>query len=64
MIKIRKSKDGQYYFVVCSSNGKVLATSETYVSKRNAMRGVKAIVIAMRVDFREGTHLVDETKKK
>lgn len=44
MIKIHKSKDKQFYFTVTSSNGMVLATSETYKKKSSAVRGAKAAI--------------------
>lgn len=47
MIKLRKSKDGQFYFVVCSpKNGKVLATSEMYKRKTDAARGADRMLDA------------------
>ena len=33
MIKIKKSKNGQYYFTVHAKNGAVLVTSEMYTRK-------------------------------
>lgn len=35
--------NGEHYFNLRSSNGKVIGTSETYVSKSNAERGVAAV---------------------
>ncbi len=46
MFEVRqaKDKDGNpidlWYYVVLAANGQVLSTSETYVSKSNAERGV------------------------
>lgn len=44
MIIIKKSKNGQFYFIVQASNGKTLATSETYTRKRNAIKGAWSIL--------------------
>lgn len=43
MIKIKKSKDGKFYFVVTATNGQVLATSETYTRKSNCKKGIQAM---------------------
>ena len=40
---IRKSKDGQFYFIYRASNGEVLFSSETYTSKQSATVGINAI---------------------
>jgi len=43
--EIRNASGGQYYWRIVASNGQVLATSETYVSKsgcQNAIDTVKA----------------------
>jgi len=40
MIEILKSKDKQWYFVVKAKNGRILVTSETYKTRRGALRGV------------------------
>ena len=40
MIKLHTSSDNQYYFTVCGKNGKVILTSETYVSRKNLHRAV------------------------
>lgn len=44
MFKLRKSTDGQFYFVLCAKNQKVILTSETYKRKENAIRGVIAVL--------------------
>ena len=41
--EIKKSSDGQYYFNLVASNGEVVATSERYVTKSNAERGITAV---------------------
>ncbi|HEX8333857.1 MAG TPA: YegP family protein [Segetibacter sp.] len=43
MIKIKRSTDKQWYFVVTAKNGKVLVTSETYKSKRNLEKGIASL---------------------
>lgn len=55
---IRKSADGQYYYVLVASNGEDLAVSEMYPSKSNAERGIEA---AMRAA--SGIAIKDETEK-
>lgn len=44
MIVIKKSKNGQFFFVVKSTNGKILATSETYKRKSSCKQGVDALL--------------------
>ncbi|MBA8772084.1 YegP family protein [Staphylococcus coagulans] len=40
---IRKSRDGQYYFVIKASNGEIVATSETYVYKFSALSTIESM---------------------
>lgn len=40
---LRKSSDGQYYFVIKSDNQEVVATSETYILKESAKYTINAI---------------------
>lgn len=40
---IRKSTDGQYYFVIKSDNNEVVATSETYYLKASAQKTIDSI---------------------
>jgi len=40
---IRRSDNGQYYFVLRAVNGKVIATSEQYESKQAAKKGIASI---------------------
>lgn len=44
MFKLKKSTDGQFYFVLCAKNHKTLLTSETYKRKENAVKGVIAVL--------------------
>lgn len=40
---IDKSRNGQYYFVIKSSNGEIVATSETYVYKSSAKSTIESM---------------------
>ena len=40
---IHNSRDGQYYFVIKSSNGEIVATSETYVYKSSAKKTIESL---------------------
>ncbi|MBP1950287.1 YegP family protein [Virgibacillus litoralis] len=40
---IKKSANGQYYFVIKSNNSQVVATSETYTSKQSAENTIDSI---------------------
>jgi uncharacterized protein YegP (UPF0339 family) len=40
---IKKTKDGQYVFVLKAANGEDIATSETYKSKSSAQDGIAAV---------------------
>jgi uncharacterized protein YegP (UPF0339 family) len=42
--QVKDAANGQAYFVLTASNGKTIATSETYVSRSNAQRGADAVV--------------------
>ena len=41
--QLRKGTTGKYRFVVLSSNGQVVATSEAYERKASALAGIKSI---------------------
>jgi uncharacterized protein YegP (UPF0339 family) len=56
---IRKSKDGQYYFILQAPNGETIATSsETYTRKENAYKGIGSIITNAPV-----AEIVDQTYK-
>lgn len=40
---IRKSTDGQYYFVLLAENNEVVATSETYTTKWSCQKTIDSI---------------------
>lgn len=40
---ISKSRNNQFYFNLFASNGKVIATSEMYVSKQGCENGIAAV---------------------
>ncbi len=42
--EIHKSKDGQFYFTIVSSNGQVQVTSETMTQKHNVTSGIWALI--------------------
>lgn len=58
MIKIKKSKNGQYYFTVHAYNGAVLVTSEMYISKRNCKQGITRLFMLNNLE------VLDETTEK
>ncbi len=41
--EIHKADDSQFYFRIVARNGKILAHSETYTRKRDAVRAVARI---------------------
>lgn len=40
---LKVSNDGQYYFTLKAENGKVIGTSETYVTKQGSLRGLECV---------------------
>lgn len=40
---IKRSSTGRFYFIFVACNGKVVATSEIYQNRRNAVKGIKSI---------------------
>ncbi|HWW07331.1 YegP family protein [Collimonas sp.] len=40
---LKKSVDGQFYFLLCSSNGEVVLNSEMYVAKASAENGIASV---------------------
>lgn len=40
---LKKSNGGQFYFNLKAGNGEVILTSETYVTKPNALEGVASV---------------------
>ena len=41
--QILKSKNNQFYFVLKATNGEIIATSETYLTKQSCKKGISAI---------------------
>ena len=41
--EIRKSSDGQFYFVLQADNNEIVATSEMYTRKESALNGVDVV---------------------
>jgi uncharacterized protein YegP (UPF0339 family) len=41
--EIRRSADGQFYFVLVAPNNEVIATSEMYTTKDNCKNGIEAV---------------------
>lgn len=62
MIVIKRSRNGQFYFVVKATNGRVLVTSETYTRKENVYGGIAALQYKMNENERD-PQIKDETKK-
>jgi len=54
---IYKSSNGQFYFVIKSNNGQVVATSETYTSKASA----KSTIDSIKSGINSNTSVVDMT---
>lgn len=60
MIKIKRSKDKQFYFTVNAKNGRVLLTSETYKRKAGVFNAIRAFYGVLRTPSK----IVDTTAKK
>lgn len=45
--EVHESSDGQWYFLVKSRNGKIVATGELYTTARGALRGLHALCEVM-----------------
>lgn len=58
-IELRRSKANTTYWLFKASNGRVLATSEMYDSKRNALNA--AVNLAHRINSGGGVVIVDST---
>ena len=56
-IKIKTTRVGDFYFNVCSSNGQITSTSETYLRKRSAKSTAQSYI-----DNGLNAVIVDETK--
>lgn len=48
MIRILKSSDGKFYYVVVANNRKVIATSEKFARKCNCLDGARSLVKVLR----------------
>ena len=42
--EIKRAVDKQFYFVLKTRNGEVIATSETYKRKQGCKKGIKSVV--------------------
>lgn len=67
MIHIKKSKSGEFFFIIKATNGKTLATSEMYTRKRNCVKGAMVLqdlaAIRSPEGFLSGVSIIDETTK-
>lgn len=52
MYKIRKARNGQFYFVLTAKNGEVILTSEQYTQKHNCLSGIESVKSNSRYDSR------------
>ncbi len=43
MFELKKGSSGRYHFNLLASNGQVIATGETYESKRSALNGNESV---------------------
>ncbi len=41
--EVRRSSDGQFYFVLQAENNEIIATSERYTRKESALNGIEAV---------------------
>ncbi|HYU30874.1 MAG TPA: YegP family protein [Thermoanaerobaculia bacterium] len=41
--EVKKASDGQFYFNLKASNGRVILTSERYTDKRSAQKGIESV---------------------
>jgi len=45
---IRKTSNGQYWWVLRASNGEILITSETYTTKQNCIEGINSSKVSIK----------------
>ena len=43
MFEIRKSEDGQWYFVLKASNGEIIAVSKLYTTEAACRNGIESV---------------------
>lgn len=60
MIKIKKSRDHQFYVTYVATNGEVLCTSEMFTQKHNALKNIASLSRIFEADDYE---VIDETIK-
>ncbi len=41
--QLKRGSSGKYHFNLLASNGQVIATSESYESKRSALNGIESV---------------------
>jgi len=56
-VKIKRASNSQYYFNVCANNSKIIATSELYTKKHNAVKAINVLINGMGM-----AQIKDETK--
>ncbi|TMI67949.1 MAG: DUF1508 domain-containing protein [Bacteroidetes bacterium] len=59
MIVIKKSRNGQYYFIAKSRNGRTLVTSETYKRRDRCRNGATSLTKLLRGSLK----VIYQTKK-
>ena len=58
--ELKKAKNNQFYFNLKASNGEVILTSERYLTRKNAKKGIAAV----QKNAPEPTHFVQRTSRK
>lgn len=66
MFKIKRSEDGQFYWVLIGKNGEPLGNGETHTRKEKAIEGAEAVIdlILSNEDIEVGDFTGDLRRKK
>ena len=62
-IQIRNSKDGQFFVRYIGRNGKILSSTETLKTHKNALKNIIAMSAIFRVDSKQPIKIKDYTIK-
>jgi uncharacterized protein YegP (UPF0339 family) len=65
MFKLKRSEDGQFYYVFVAENGETLCDCETMHNHKDVLKNINSLVWAIRAmpDNWQETNIIDETKK-
>lgn len=59
--EIHEAVNKEFYFLVRAANGEIIATSETYTTKQNCIKGINAVIEVV-LSMKDDVQIADLTQ--